>query len=49
MRCIPFLFMEVESRIDALAGLYNRRGFDELFSRMGEGPGHGQRQRSKAR
>ena len=28
--------MEVESRVDALTGLYNRRGFDELLSRMVE-------------
>lgn len=28
--------MEVESRVDALTGLYNRRGFDEIFSRMVE-------------
>ena len=28
--------METESRIDALTGLYNRRGFDDVFGRMAE-------------
>lgn len=28
--------METESRIDALTGLYNRRGFDDLFGRVVE-------------
>ena len=28
--------MEVESRIDALTGLYNRRGFDDIFGRLAE-------------
>jgi len=28
--------MEIESRIDALTGLYNRRGFDDIFGRISE-------------
>ncbi len=29
--------MELESRIDAPTGLYNRRGFDDIFGRLAEG------------
>ena len=29
--------MEFESRIDGLTGLFNRRGFDDIFSRLVEG------------
>ena len=29
--------MEVESRVDALTGLFNRRGFDEIFARLVDG------------
>ncbi len=28
--------LEIDSRVDPLTGLYNRRGFDEIFSRMVE-------------
>ncbi len=28
--------LEIDSRVDLLTGLYNRRGFDEIFSRMVE-------------
>ena len=29
--------MEVESRVDSLTGLFNRRGFDEIFGRLVDG------------